>query len=270
MPVRVKNMAKFIEVSKVEDGTRLMRWFLRHFPSMPQREFYKLCRGGQIRVNSKRVRGQELLCAGDEVRIPPTVMNYTKAPGKKTESGNVFSLADLEQLRKCIIHNDNDVVIRGRKNADIQITEDDIRIKAGVKVVNEDNKYLMNFNTKNPSYGKFKYHKNPLNGGDKSTATIVSDKIMLLSNTSPYQFKLTDREDLITDKEINKVLEEAYKLPYGEKLVELLNTLITAFVNHTHNYSMLPPNPSHTSTLLIKKAEMLDNGAMLSDTVRIN
>lgn len=111
MPVRVKNMAKFIEVSKVEDGTRLMRWFLRHFPSMPQREFYKLCRGGQIRVNSKRVRGQELLCAGDEVRIPPTVMNYTKAPGKKTESGNVFSLADLEQLRKCIIHNDNDVVI---------------------------------------------------------------------------------------------------------------------------------------------------------------
>jgi hypothetical protein len=169
-----------------------------------------------------------------------------------------------------ILPKDEDIVIRGRKNADIQITEDDIRIKAGVKVVNEENKYLMNFNTKNPSYGKFKYHKNPLNGGDKSTATIVSDKIMLLSNTSHKQFNLTDREDLITDKEINKVLEEAYKLPYGEKLVELLNTLITAFVNHTHNYSMLPPNPSHTSTLLIKKAEMLDNGAMLSDTVRIN
>ncbi len=104
-------MANFIEVSKVEDGTRLLRWFLRHFPSMPQREFYKLCRGGQIRVNSKRVRGQELLCAGDVVRVPPTVMGYTKAPQKKTESGDVFSLADLEQLRKCIMHNDEDVVV---------------------------------------------------------------------------------------------------------------------------------------------------------------
>ena len=104
-------MANFIEVSKVEDGTRLLRWFLRHFPSMPHREFYKLCRGGQIRVNSKRVRGQELLCAGDVVRVPPTVMGYTKAPQKKTESGDVFSLADLEQLRKCIMHNDEDVVV---------------------------------------------------------------------------------------------------------------------------------------------------------------
>ena len=44
-------MADFIQVSKVDDGTRLLRWFLRIYPSMPQREFYKLCRGGQIRVN---------------------------------------------------------------------------------------------------------------------------------------------------------------------------------------------------------------------------
>lgn len=104
-------MADFIEVSKVEDGTRLLRWFLRHFPGMPQREFYKLCRGGQIRVNSKRVRGTEILCMGDAVRIPPTVASYANVQIKKTESGENFSLADLESLRKCIIHNDADVVV---------------------------------------------------------------------------------------------------------------------------------------------------------------
>ncbi|MBO5834253.1 MAG: RluA family pseudouridine synthase [Alphaproteobacteria bacterium] len=103
-------MAEVITVSKVEDGTRLLRWFLRHFPSMPQREFYKLCRGGQIRVNSKRVRGQEILAAGDAVRVPPTIAGYTKEV-KKTESGGNFSLADLEELRKCIIHNDSDIVV---------------------------------------------------------------------------------------------------------------------------------------------------------------
>lgn len=104
-------MADFITVSKTEEGTRLLRWFLRHFPGMPQREFYKLCRGGQIRVNSKRVRGQEILCAGDAVRVPPTVLNYANEKPKKTETGGFFSLADLETLRRCIIHNDADVVV---------------------------------------------------------------------------------------------------------------------------------------------------------------
>lgn len=103
-------MAEFITISEVEDGTRLLRWFLRHFPSMPQKDFYKLCRGGQLRVNSKRVRGQEILRTGDAVRIPPTVASYTQTRIKKTESGEHFSLTDLEDLRKCIIHNDDDIV----------------------------------------------------------------------------------------------------------------------------------------------------------------
>lgn len=103
-------MANFIEVSKVEDGTRLLRWFLRRYPGMPQREFYKLCRGGQIRVNSSRVHGQEILKAGDAIRIPPTLSSYEQKT-KKQESGALFSLADLETLRKCIIHDDEDIVV---------------------------------------------------------------------------------------------------------------------------------------------------------------
>ncbi len=104
-------MADFITISKIEDGTRLLRWFLRQFPSMPQREFYKLCRGGQIRVNSKRVKGQEILRTGDAVRVPPTLATYANTGPKKTESGEHFSLSDLEELRKCIIHDDQDVVV---------------------------------------------------------------------------------------------------------------------------------------------------------------
>lgn len=104
-------MAELIEISKVEDGTRLLRWFLRRFPAMPQREFYKLCRGGQIRVNSSRARGQEILRAGDVIRIPPTLNSYKKVESKKTENGENFSLVDLEVLRKAIIHNDEDIVV---------------------------------------------------------------------------------------------------------------------------------------------------------------
>ena len=104
-------MAEVKTVLKTEDGTRLLRWFGRHFPSMPNAEFHKLCRGGQIRVNSSRVRGTEILRAGDAIRIPPTISGYVSDNVKKTESGNKFSLSDLEQLRKCIIHNDDDIVV---------------------------------------------------------------------------------------------------------------------------------------------------------------
>ena len=104
-------MADFTTVSKTEEGTRLLRWFLRHYPAMPQREFYRLCRGGQIRVNSKRVRGQEILRAGDAVRVPPTVAGYATEKPKRSEGGDAFSLSDLEMLRKCIVHNDDDIVV---------------------------------------------------------------------------------------------------------------------------------------------------------------
>lgn len=169
-----------------------------------------------------------------------------------------------------ILPNDEDVVIRGRKNADIQITEDDVRIKAGVKIVNGNNVYDMTFNTKNPAYAKFKYHSKTLNNNTESTATIVADKISLLSNNSPNNFKLTDRKDLITDDELNEVIKSAYKLPYGEKLVEFLKVFIHAFETHTHPFSMMPPCPYYLSELMSVKTEMLDNKMMLSDTVRIN
>lgn len=103
-------MADSVTVSAVEDGTRLLRWFVRNYPSMPHREFYRLCRGGQIRVNSSRCRGQEILRAGDVIRIPPTIREFADVP-KKTESGEQFSLADLEKLRHAIIYNDDDLVV---------------------------------------------------------------------------------------------------------------------------------------------------------------
>ena len=97
-------------MSQIDEGTRLLRGFLRVFPGLPQGDFYKLCRGGQIRVNSSRVRGMEILRAGDMIRIPPTLQSYKNVP-KKDESGENFSLSDLEDLRKCIIHVDDDIVV---------------------------------------------------------------------------------------------------------------------------------------------------------------
>jgi len=102
-------MAELITISDVESGTRLLRWFVRHYPGMLQRDFYKLCRGGQIRINSSRCKGTEVLHAGDMVRVPPTLQSYSQVT--KTETGEKYSMSDLEDLRKCIIYNDADIVV---------------------------------------------------------------------------------------------------------------------------------------------------------------
>ena len=171
---------------------------------------------------------------------------------------------------KGLLPNDNDVVIRGRKNSEIQISENDVTLKAGVKLLTNGSNYDMAFNEKNPGYVKTKYHLNPLIDGSRSSTSIVSDKIFLVSNTSPNYFKTTDRNSLLTDEEYNKLISKAYKLPYGELLVDFLNAFVTAFIEHTHPFSMLPPNPAQTANLLAKKGTLLDRGEMLSDTVRIN
>ena len=75
-------------------------------------EFYKLCRGGQIRVNSSRCRGGEILIAGDVIRIPPTLNSYKFVEKKpSSQSGELFSLSDLESLRGYIVHSDDDIVV---------------------------------------------------------------------------------------------------------------------------------------------------------------
>ena len=102
-------MAELVTISSVESGTRILRWFLRHYPGMLQRDFYKLCRGGQIRINSSRCKGTEIVNEGDVVRVPPTLQSYQKV--KKAETGEKYSLSDLECLRKCIIYNDADIVV---------------------------------------------------------------------------------------------------------------------------------------------------------------
>ncbi len=171
----------------------------------------------------------------------------------------------------------DDISIMGRKNADIQITDDDVRIRAGVKLVSDQSRYTIKYNRKNPAFIKVKYHEKPLDGDNASTVTLVGDKINLLSNKSTvFPIEETDtnendfRNDLITDKKLNDVLQEAYKLPYGEILVDVLKKMIDIFCKHTHDYSALPPNAYFIEEIMAATNEPVYQRKMLSDTVRIN
>lgn len=184
----------------------------------------------------------------------------------------------LDPKQHGIFPNDDDIVIRGRKNTDIQITEDDIRIKAGVKVVKEEaSHYAMEFNGKDPAYIKVKYSPKGFDKlSEKSYVSLVGDKIVLMGNHSSLNVAngrgaLHDPDDLLTDEDFRDIVINAEKVPYGKKLVKFLSKFVNTFVSHTHPYPMFPPCPTKDIVdLTADKAMLLDNEQMLSDNIRIN
>lgn len=221
---------------------------------------------GPIISQDNRLYYDSYLCSDDFMNGAPVKQDVDPATIPETEG---------------TLPNNDDVMLRGRKNADVLITNDDVRIRAGVKVMNENSWYDMWFNQHDPAYIKVKYHVNGLvKNGDfeeitqqcNSTATIVADKINLISNNSSEKtFDTTNKNDLISDDELKRVIKEAYKLPYGEKLVELLTVLINAFLKHTHPYPMIPPvTDERIEKLTEVKKVLLDDNNLLSDTVRFN
>lgn len=98
-----------VKVSATEDGVRLSRWILRHYSNTNMILIRRLCRSGEIRINSKRCEPASILAAGDLIRIPPAVMNQKVASASAPFAG--FQMSDLERLRNCIIHDDDDVVV---------------------------------------------------------------------------------------------------------------------------------------------------------------
>lgn len=169
-----------------------------------------------------------------------------------------------------IFPDNDDISIEGRAKCGIQIKDDDIRIKAGVKLPNEANPRDISFNSKNPAYIKMKYGDKEIEGNQSST-TVVSDKINLLGYDSRFITNgLTDTKELITDEKLSEIYQKAQRLPYGDELVEFLKVFTDAFLSHTHNYIGLPPNPASTKQLISESDRLLNREELLSNTVRIN
>ena len=62
-----------IAVRQQDDGVRIDRWFHKQYPDLGYGALQKLLRSGQIRVDSRRVKADTRLAAGQQVRVPPHV-----------------------------------------------------------------------------------------------------------------------------------------------------------------------------------------------------
>ena len=164
---------------------------------------------------------------------------------------------------------DEDVALYGRKKNDIILTDNDVRIRCGNRLSGNENKGGIVFNRTDPAYLLLRHTDNKNGEKDneyRSTATIVADKINLIGNQSKELFRTNDKNDLITNDEMQKIIDKAHELPYGDVLVDFLKIFVGAFAKHVHPYPGLPPCQTsdyiETTTYDLKK--------ILSDSVRIN
>jgi hypothetical protein len=179
-----------------------------------------------------------------------------RAPSTKPDSRGAFA-------------KDEDIAIYGRKKNDIIMTNDDIRIRSGVRMRDTGSKDDIIFNRSDPAYIHLKHTDGKRGEGNdqyRSTATIVADKINLIGNQSNEPFKTNDTEHLINDTEMQKIIDMAHELPYGDVLVSFLKMFVKAFAEHVHPYPGLPP--CQTTDYLNVLSYDLDK--ILSDSVRIN
>ena len=107
---------KTLVVGAAEDGIRLDRWFKRRWPHVSHIQIQKLARSGQIRVDGGRVKPDDRLAAGAQVRVPPL-----PEPGERSaETKPALSDRDAAYVRSLVLYED-DLVIALNKPAGLAV-----------------------------------------------------------------------------------------------------------------------------------------------------
>jgi len=98
---------KMLTVSADEGDQRLDRWFKRRFPQITQGVVEKMCRTGQIRVDSARVKASDHVSPGQTIRIPP--LPDSEAPSRPRDGG--VSAADARMIQNAVLWKDEHIII---------------------------------------------------------------------------------------------------------------------------------------------------------------
>ena len=98
---------KLLTVSEDEGAQRLDKWVKRRFPQLTQGHVEKMCRTGQIRVDSARAKASDRVAPGQAIRVPP--LPDTEAPAR-TRSGGI-SAADAKMIQAAVLWKDEHIII---------------------------------------------------------------------------------------------------------------------------------------------------------------
>ena len=98
---------KLLTVSEDEGEQRFDRWFKRRFPQITQGAVEKMCRTGQVRVDSARIKAADRIVPGQTVRVPP--LPDREAPSRPKTDG--VSAQDTKMIQDCIVFKDEHMIV---------------------------------------------------------------------------------------------------------------------------------------------------------------
>lgn len=162
------------------------------------------------------------------------------------------------------------IAIQGRDNTDISLKTREVLIRSG-KFIPSQPKV---FNQKDPGYIQIRYLTQEDDDVTSKTNTIgssinvVGNYINLLSHNGNMssKFSLTDRTDMITNKDQSYINTKTHPIPYGDILNEFLKLVKNFVASHTHAYHGLPPDPNQSVVELLN----FDLNRILNNNIRTN
>jgi hypothetical protein len=139
----------------------------------------------------------------------------------------------------------SDIAIVGRVNTDVILRVNEVHIRAG----KHENNDVLKLNTKNPAHLSLIYE--PLSGDTDyySNSVLLSDKIALVTHSGNPRFKSAR----LTPEDRQRIFSEGHPIARADVLVEALEIIRTALVNHIHGYSGIEPDKNE----VMKKLEEL-------------
>lgn len=103
---------QLVEVHADDADTRLDRWFKRHYPDCAFSIVQKAMRKGDVRLDKKRVKGNERIEAGQTVRVPPQISaaSHAGVSGKPAKHKPTLNKDQIKEVRDWVIYKDDSVI----------------------------------------------------------------------------------------------------------------------------------------------------------------
>jgi 23S rRNA pseudouridine955/2504/2580 synthase len=98
-----------LKVPEASDGQRLDRWLKKALPDIPYVLLQKAMRKGEIRLDGKRVKGDEKIAAGQAVRVPP--FSHVQPTTGEDKYEKPLTDTEIRQAKAMKIYDDAEIVV---------------------------------------------------------------------------------------------------------------------------------------------------------------
>ncbi len=95
--------ARTLTVAAGDADIRLDRWFKRHYPALGHGRLEKLLRTGQVRLDGGRAKASARLAAGQQIRLPPSLLDTPASEERLGEAERAF-------IRNLVLYRDEHII----------------------------------------------------------------------------------------------------------------------------------------------------------------